>query len=365
MVTVEATNLDGFLELRSEARERILSELGDRYQTYNAAAEEWGIPRHHFYNYSRRDKKIHTSFAKALREEGLVNPEDFVAFYDDSGSSSFPYNGDFPITYSPRWHFVFCLCIGDGNFHKEDGKFQWFQKERGVSALREMIQDMGFKYDPSFESARHGVTLPRLIKKAAGYVLGIKSKEEAFERAIPASRRLGEDYEIALLTAFFVDEAGISAAKDASEITVHQEGNLEFLEKYGNLLDDFGVVWNKNIKSNGWVIRITSEGVDKLRGIFSQAEDLGFGLLHRRKAFDEKAEIARRTASQTKLRADTTQVRKRVLEGNTPDSFYVSEFKQLFQEEENLERRSKELLRDLESKGHIKKISKEQYRVNQ
>lgn len=361
MVTVDLTELSGFLKLSPRARERILSRLEEEYGTYNKAAEDMGVSRHHFYNYARRDKKLHTSFVNILKRQGLVHHEDFEAFYDDKGSSSTAYTADFPIEYGPSWHFVFSLCLGDGHFHRRTGEFYWHQKEEGVEELAELLQGLGFEYNLEFDSARHGIVLPRLIRKVGEHVLGIRSKEEAFKQIIPASRGLGEKYEVALLTAFFVDEAGMSTAKRASEITVHQEGNLRFLEDYGELLNDFDVEWNRNSKGDAWVIRITSAGVQRLDEIFDRAEELGFGLLHRRKAFNEKAAIASETAQETELRKDTSEVRDRIVSGDVPEPFGTEDIKPLFKTQMNMDRRARELLQYLEERGYIKKSSRGMY----
>jgi hypothetical protein len=361
---VNPLDLDGYIRLETESKDALMGNLNKEYDRLSDAAVDLEFPKYHLYNYRKsEDNKINTAILSKIHEAGLIQQGDIKAFHDDKGSSSTPYKGDFPINYSPRWHFVYCLCIGDGHLRSNSTEqFDWFQKEKGTKQVIEVIRSLGFDYDPEYESARHGITIPQLIPKTAKQALEINehSKNDIFTK----SEEAGENYQIALLTAFFIDEAGISTGKDSSsEITIHQEGNLELLEKYGELLDEFNVSWNRNKKREGWTIRITSEGVHKLKDLFEKSEDLGIGLLHREEAFNQKAEIASKTHSQTSLRKDTSSAREKILQKHKGEEITYKTVKSYFNKSKNLNRRSKELLRNLEQSNKVKKTAPETYYV--
>lgn len=361
---VNPLDLDGYVQLKPKSKEKLLKELNAKYEYLSDAAEDLGFPKYHLYNYRKRsDNKISSTILSKINEAGLLEQEDIKSFHDDKGSSSTPYKGEFPIKYSPKWHFVYCLCIGDGHVrNKSTEQFDWFQKEKGTRHVIQFIRSLGFDYSPEYESARHGITIPQLIPKTAKKALGMNehTKDEIFKK----TKEAGENYQIALLTAFFIDEAGISTGKDSSsEITVHQEGNLELLEKYGELLDKFNVNWNRNKKRDGWTIRITSEGVHKLEEIFEKSGDLGIGLLHREEAFNQKAGIASKTHSQTSLRKDTSKAREKILQKHKEEEINYKTVKSYFKKPKNLNRRSKELLRNLEKSNKVKKTAPETYYV--
>ncbi len=260
---------------------------------------------------------------------------------------------------------MFCLCIGDGYIREtEKPQFYWYQKEDGVNRLKELIQEIGFEaYDPAFDSARHGITIPQLIRKVAETVLGIETKKDAISDIFRQSKLLGQPYEIALLTAFFVDEAGMSTAKTDSEITLHQEGNLDFLARMGNLLDRFDVAWSKNKKQEKWIIRIPTEGVKRLAELLDEADEYGCSILHRRQAFEDKHSMAQKTAEQAQLRQDTSRVRQQITSDYAGRTVSRAEVLPLFRHATNRDRRLSELLRNMERKGEIKKIAEERYHV--
>lgn len=351
---IDPTDLQGFLKISGTARKEILDHLKNNYSNYAQGARDIGLKEYHVHNFKKYDKKIHTSVAKKFIEANLLNQGEFKAFYDDKGSSSTPYKGSFPIEYSPKWHFVFCLCIGDGYFRRgRDKQFHWFQKEKGVKKISKVINELGFSYQPSFDSTRHGITIPQLIRKCGEHVLELKDKPNYRMNIIKKTAKLGRNYTLALFLAFFIDEAGMSKAKNNSEITLHQEGNLEILRKVGQLLDDFGVEWSKNKKKEGWVIRISTKGVLKLNKLFKEAKKLGISLLHRENAFKQKLEMAKTNKNNAELRKDTKRVKKKILE-SSEEIISFKDAKKLFKDKRNAKRRTKQLLRNMKSRNEIK-----------
>lgn len=360
---VNPIKLDGYVLLNEKSKVRLIEELENEYSNLAKAARELGFRKYHLYNFKKNTgSKLNTEIISKIFDYGWIDFEDIETFHDDKGSSSAPYTGDFPINYDPRWHFIYCLCIGDGHIRTQSTEqFAWHQKEKGTQEVVNLVKKLGFRYNPTYDCARHGITLPQLIPKTAKKALNIKSHspEEIFNK----TEKAGRDYKIALLTAFFVDEAGISTAKNSSEITIHQEGDLETLERYGELLNDFGIKWNRNKKREGWTIRITSEGVHKLEEIFRESKDLGIGLMHRKEAFDQKAKIASKTYGQTKLREDTSKVRKAITDLQEGSEINLDEIKSYFSTKKNLDRRAKELTRNLEKANKIKTTGENTFTV--
>src|SRR3989344_3938594 len=198
----------GYVKLSNKGKNKILKSLINKHRFKSDIAKTLGVPDYWFHNFKRNDKIDTNTFGKIInltKDNTLI--KEIIQFNDDKGSSSIPYLGKFPIKYDPFWHFIFCLSVGDGCIHKGDKKkFDWYQKPKGLKEMVKLISKLGTRYE---------------IK----------------ENIINTSSRLGRNYEIALLAAFFLDEGGMGTLKNNSEITLHQEGNLQFLEKIGVLLN--------------------------------------------------------------------------------------------------------------------------------
>lgn len=286
-------DLHGYLKINSRTRDRIITFLKDNYKSKYGIAQALNVPDYWFYNFIRNQKIDTNTFRKIvseLKDNTLIS--EVVQFNDDKGSSSTPFIGKFPIVYNPLWHFVFCLSIGDGHIKQGDKKqFYWYQKPKGMKKLMELINKMGFIYTPKLSTCKCGICIPQLIRKVGSHVTGLENSVDIKNNAIQVSSKLGTEYEIALLMAFFLDESGMSKPT-TSEITLHQEGNLFLLSLIEQLLDKFNVAYSRNKKGTKWVIRFKVQGVLKLNELFKSLNTYGVNLLHRQEIFDKKVEVA-------------------------------------------------------------------------
>lgn len=286
-------DIDGYIKLNDKARDKIIKLLISSHRFKSDIARSLTVPDYWFYNFVRTQKIDTITFKKIIdktNEKDLVN--EILQFNDDKGSSSIPFTGKFPIEYSPLWHFVFCLSIGDGHIkHGNKKQFYWYQKPKGMIALINLINKMGFIYAPAFSTCKRGICIPQLIRKIGSNVTGLKNSVDIKRHIIDVSSRLGREYEIALLMAFFLDESGMSKPT-TSEITLHQEGNLFLLSLIGQLLEKFDVDYSRNKKGSKWNIRFKVKGVLKLNELFKSLNIYGVNLLHRQEIFDKKIEIA-------------------------------------------------------------------------
>ena len=355
-------DVNGYVRLSWDYKRTLTSRLLSEHGNGTKISKTLRLPTYWFTNFTKNDK-IHT---KALRRIVSITDtnvaKDVVQFNDDYGSSSFPFLARFPVKYSPLWHFFFCLSVGDGCIQKGNKKrFTWYQKPEGQEKVIALLNKIGFDYPRSLKSTKQGITMPQLIRKIGAFVTGLNSSKEIKENIISASSELGRDYEVVFLCAFFMDEAGISKAKSSSEITLHQEGNLELLQRVGSLLTKLGIIWSKNKKGELWCIRIGPEGVVKLSQIFDSVKKHDVTLLHREAVFNKKVEMARKTIYKVPLRKEAALIRTYLLANRENELVSSNEIKDYFKTNFNVSSRTRKLVATMKKKKELQPIGIGQY----
>jgi hypothetical protein len=289
-------DIKGYVKLNDQAKNKIIKFLINNHRLKSDIAKKLNVPDYWIYNFlkcQKIDTKTFKEIIDLMDDKTLL--EEIVQFNDGKGSSSIPFTGKFPIKYSPLWHFIFCLSIGDGHIRKGNKKqFYWYQKPEGMKKLIEVINTLGFNYSPKFSTCKCGLCIPQLIRKVGSNMTKLDIPSDIKDGIINASSTLGKDYEIALLMAFFLDEAGMSKPKK-SEITLHQEGDLVFLSNIEHILLNFDIDFSRNKKGEKWNIRLKTKGIVKLSTLFNSLNVYGINLLHRQAIFDNKVRIARLT----------------------------------------------------------------------
>ena len=227
-----------------------------------------------------------------------------------------------------------------------------------------LLQKIGFQYESKPRNAKKGLAIPQLVRKIGAIVTGLETKQEIKENIVKISKNLGQEFELALLFAFFLDEGGMSKAKTkSSEITIHQESDLEFLEKIGGLLNRFNIKWAKNKKGWGWVIRIKAEGVVKFGELLLSLKKQDISLLHREPVFQTKVAIAKKTGYKTALRSEVTAIKKHLLENDHNKTITLEYVKSLFKSNFNVSSRSQKLVCDMRKRKELKRIGLAKYLV--
>ncbi len=354
----------GYVKLTDKAKDDIINLLTSSHRFKFHIAKTLNVPDYWFHNFTKNEKIDTQTFKKIVdlsAEKTLLN--EIVQFNDDCGSSSITFAGKFPIIYSPLWHFIFCLSVGDGHIRKDKNKFVWYQKPEGQLKIIELLNKMGFIYDRLPQSTKHGLTIPQLIRKAGSFMTKLDSGKAIRSNIIKASESLGKEYELALLCAFFMDEAGMSKAKSNSEITLHQEGNLLLLEKFGKLLTRFGISWSKNKKGDKWVIRISSEGVIQLSRLFSLLKKYDLSLLHREEVFQRKVKMAKTTLRKARLKDEATAIRKHILTNFSNKTITLYQIQTCFTSNSNVSFRLRQLIRTMKKRNELQQIVLGKYSV--
>ncbi len=355
-------DIDGYVKLSKESKEKIIFSLFEKYKTVKDINKVLKTSEHFFLHFRKYDKIKTVNLKKmvlVLNEEII---KDIVQFNDDKGSSSIAYTGSFPIIYTPLWHFLFCLSIGDGNIKKgKKRQFVWYQKPEGQKQIIQLLKDNYFNYTSSIKKTKQGITIPQLIRKVGSFVTGLDTKELIINEIIEVSSKLGKDFEFALLCAFFMDEAGMGTIKSNSEITLHQEGNLLFLEKIGFLLDKYDIKWSKNKKKDKWVIRIKLESIVELSKMFDSLNKYGISLFHRENIFQEKVKMARKTQYTVPLKKEAVFVRKYLLNNFMNQTITLDEIRKYFKSNFNVSSRLRKLVNTMKKKNELKSISLGKY----
>jgi len=362
---VHPWNVDGYVELSYGYKRNLIDYLLAKYKNAKLVAEHLNLPEYWLDNF-KRNTKIHTKdiykIASLTNDVGIV--KEIVQFNDDKGSSSIPFRGKFPIRYTPLWHFLFCLAVGDGNISKGNKRtFVWYQKPEGQKRTVELLNNLNFDYKPYLYMTKKGLTIPQLIRKVGSFITGLDSSYQIKNNMVQASSKLGQDYELALLAAFFIDEAGMSRSKLNSEVTLHQEGNLKFLEKVGELLTKFNVKWSKNKKGGDWCIRIKCEGVFELSKLFDSLKKYNISLLHREEIFYKKVGMASKTINRIPLRSETSSIRKYLLNEFENKDVGLNEIRCLFKPGMTVHSRARRLVYTMKKKRQLKPIGLAKYVV--
>jgi len=357
-------DIKGYIKLNDEAKNRILRFLINKHRFKSHISKTLDVPDYWIHNFIR-NKKIDTSTFKkivnSMQDDTLTN--EIIQFNDDKGSSSVPFKGVFPIQYNPLWHFVFCLSIGDGYLREEKKQFYWYQKPEGMKALIKLINRMNFCYSPKISVCKRGVCIPQLIRKVGSYVTGLEDKKDIKKDILKVSSKLGREYEIAFITAFFLDEAGMSTLKNNSEITIHQEGNLIFLENVGKLLDKLKVDWFKNKKTEKWNIRLNTNGIIKLAELFESIKKHNITLLHRQGIFQKKVEIAKKTNRKSQLKLESKKLRTYILNKYSGKQITLEQIRKHFKSNHNLSIRSRDIVYHMKKKNELINVGLAKYQV--
>jgi|SRR3989344_1212656 len=355
----------GYVKLSNKGKNKILKSLINKHRFKSDIAKTLGVPDYWFHNFKRNDKIDTNTFGKIInltKDNTLI--KEIIQFNDDKGSSSIPYLGKFPIKYDPFWHFIFCLSVGDGCIHKGDKKkFDWYQKPKGLKEMVKLINKLGFRYSPNITTCKRGIVIPQMIRKIGEYITGLGTSYEIKENIINTSSRLGRNYEIALLAAFFLDEAGMGTLKNNSEITLHQEGNLQFLEKIGVLLNRFNVRWSKNKKKDKWNIRLNTEGIIKLSELFESVKKYDITLLHRQKIFQEKVKIAEKTNYKFPLKLESKKIHDYLLNEHNDEIVTLDQIRKYYKSNYNVSTRSLKLINTMKKKGELVNIDSAKYKI--
>ena len=222
---------------------------------------------------------------------------------------------------------------------------------------------MGFRYSPNITTCKRGIVIPQMIRKIGEYITGLGTSYEIKENIINTSSRLGRNYEIALLAAFFLDEAGMGTLKNNSEITLHQEGNLQFLEKIGVLLNRFNVRWSKNKKKDKWNIRLNTEGIIKLSELFESVKKYDITLLHRQKIFQEKVKIAEKTNYKFPLKLESKKIHDYLLNEHNDEIVTLDQIRKYYKSNYNVSTRSLKLINTMKKKGELVNIDSAKYKI--
>lgn len=358
-------DIDGYVELSYGCKRILIDDLLKNYKTVKNINKSLSLPEYWFDNF-KRNSKIHTKVLRkiaSVTDKGII--KEIMQFNDDKGSSSIPFRGRFPIKYDPLWHFLFCLSVGDGSIGKGIKKhFTWYQKAEGQKEVIALLNKLNFNYVTSLKTAKEGITIPQLVRKIGSFATGLDSSYQMKNTMIQASHELGKDFEVAFLAAFFMDEAGMSKSKYNSEVTLHQEGNLKFLEKVGTLLSKFNIKWSKNKKGEKWCIRIKSEGVIKLSKLFDTLKKYNISLLHREEIFNKKVEMSNRTLYRLPLREEAVSIRKYLLTTACNTIITLDDIRRYFKTNTNVSTRSRKLVdtmkkaEELQSVGFAKYVIK-------
>ena len=356
-------NVDGYVELSYGYKRNLIKSLLTKYKTAKFIVKHLNVPEYWFNNF-KRNNKIHTEdlykVASLTNDGGII--KEIFQFNDDKGSSSIPFMGRFPIKYDALWHFLFCLSVGDGSISKGSKRtFVWYQKPEGQKLVVELLKKLNFDYKPSLYVTKKGLTIPQLIRKIGSFITTLDSSYEIKNNMVRVSSKLGKDYELAFLAAFFLDEAGMSKSKLNSEITLHQEGNLKFLEKVGELLTNLNVKWSKNKKGKDWCIRINSEGVIELSKLFDSLKKYNIDLLHRKEIFIKKVEMANKTINRIPLRSESSSIKKYLLKEFGGKEIALGEIKCLFRQSPTVSSRARRLVYTMKKRSELKPISFSKY----
>ncbi|MBW2976317.1 hypothetical protein KY347_02620 [Candidatus Woesearchaeota archaeon] len=356
-------DIKGYVELSNKAKTRIVNFLINNHRFKSDITKKLNAPDYWFYNFIRNQKIDTHTFKKIvdmINDKTLLN--EIIQFNDDKGSSSIPFTGNFPIEYTPSWHFIFCLSVGDGYIRKGNKKkFVWYQKPEGQKKIIELLNKINFNYSPKIKNAKHGITIPQLIRKVGSFATKLDSSQSIKSNLIEVSKKLGKDYEVALLCAFFIDEAGMGKSKSNSEITLHQEGNLPLLEKIGDLLNRFDVKWSKNKKGDKWCIRINSEGVVKLPELFYSLKKHNINLLHREEIFQKKVKMAKETLYKIPLKEESVSIREYLLNNYRNKIISLDEIRRHYKSNFNVSLRSRQLVHFMKKKKELQTIDLGKY----
>lgn len=358
-------DIKGYIKLNNKAKDKILKFLINNHRFKSDIAKTLDIPYYWIDNFIRNEKIDSDTFKKIVNlMENNTLIKEITQFNDDKGSSSIPFKGRFPIKYTPLWHFVYCLSVGDGHIHKGNKKrFDWYQKPEGLRKMVKLINKLDFKYSPCITTCKRGIIIPQMIRKVGEYVTGLGSSREIINNIIEVSSELGRDYEIAFIIAFFLDEAGMGTLKNNSEITIHQEGNLIFLKNFGKLLDKFKVDWSKNKKNEKWVIRLNTNGIIRLAELFESVKKHNITLLHRKRTFQKKVKIAKKTNYRSQLKLESKMVRDYLLNNHFGQIVTLNQIIELYKSNHNLRSRSLELVYHMKKKNELINVGLAKYQV--
>ena len=355
-------DIGGYVKLPEECKNELIISLLNRYGKIKNINKALNLPEDWFNNLKRIDK-IHTTALKkivSITNQNLC--KNIIQFNDDKGSSSIPFTGKFPIKYNPLWHFIFCFSVGDRYISdRYKKKFTWYQKPEGQKKLIELLNRINFRYSKSVNTAKRGIIIPQLVRKVGSFITGLDSRQKIKEDIIEVSNKLGKDYELALLCAFFIDEAGMGKTKSNSEVTLHQEGNLLLLEKIGDLLNRFNVKWSKNKKIDKWCIRINSEGVIQLSKLFSSLRKYNINLLHREEIFQRKVKMSKETLYRVPLREESISIRKYILNNCRNKIVSLDEIRNYFKPNFNVSTRSRQLVHFMKKRNELQTIALGKY----
>ncbi len=358
-------DVKGYVKLNNQAKDRILKFLINNHKFKSDITKTLDVPGYWIHNCIRTEKIDTATFKKIvnlMQDNTLV--EEIIQFNDDKGSSSIPFNGQFPLKYTPLWYFVFCLSVGDGHIHKGNKKrFDWYQKPDGLREMAKLIDKLGFKYSPPITTCKRGIIIPQMIRKVGDHVTGLSTNREIKKGIIGASSKLGKNYEIAFIAAFFMDESGMGKLKNNSEITIHQEGNLNFLGKFGKLLDKFEISWSKNKKGNEWNIRLNTNGIIKLAELFESIKKHNITLLHRQRIFQKKVEIAKKTNYKSQLKSESKKLHTYFLNKYSGKQVTLAQIRKHFKSNHNLSIRSRDLVYHMKKKNELINIGLTKYQV--
>ena len=355
-------DINGYVKLSWGGKQKLFRYLISDYKTIKNINNNLGLPNYWFNNFKRNDK-VNTKEPKKIVDITNLNlVGDIIQFNDDNGGSSISYLGTFPIKYDPFWHFLFCLSVGDGHIQKINRKrFTWYQKPEWQEKLIELLKKHNFNYKSSPKSTKQGIVVPQLIRKIGSFVTGLDSSESIRNNIVEKSRMLGKEFELALLFAFLLDEAGMSKSKSNSEITLHQEGNLQLLEKIGRLLDRFNIKWSRNKKGDKWCIRLNSGGVVQLSKLFISLEKYGITLLHRKDIFYKKVNMAEKTMYKLPLKQEAISIRKYLLDSYKDRIITTNEIKTYFASKFNVSSRCQKLISTMKLKKELQHVSLGKY----
>ncbi len=358
-------DIKGYIQLSNKAKSEIIEFLINKHRFKSKIANTLDVPVYWFYNFKKSDKIDTFTFKKIInltKNKNLI--KEITQFNDDKGSSSIHFKGKFPIHYDPLWHFIFCLSIGDGHIHKGNKKrFSWYQKPEGLKRLVKLICRLGFKYSPPISTCKKGIVIPQMIRKVGEHVTGLSLGYEITKNIIDVSSRLGEDYEIALISAFVLDESGMATLKNNSEMTIHQEGNLDFLENFGDLLNKFRIDWSKNKKGEKWNIRLNTNGIIKLAELFESIKKYDITLLHRQKIFQKKVKIAKKTNYKSPLKLESKNLHDYLLNNYSGKTLTLKQIRNYYKSNHNIQSRSLKLIEDMKKKGELIKIGFSKYLI--
>ncbi len=357
-------DIKGYIKLNNNTRNKILKFLINNHRFKSDITRTLDVPDYWTHNFIRNEKIDTKTFKKIvdlMKDESLI--QEIIQFSDDYGSSSIPFNGSFPIYYTPLWHFVFCLSVGDGCIGGRKKQFYWYQKPEGMKALIKLINGMNFHYSPKISVCKRGVCIPQLIRKVGSYVTGLENGREVKKGILEVSSKLGKEYEIAFLTAFFLDEAGMGTLKNNSEIITHQEGNLILLENFGNLLDKLKVDWSRNKKKEKWNIRLNTNGIIKLAELFESVKKHNITLLHRQRTFQKKVKIAKKTNSKSQLKLESKKLRTYLLNKYSGKQITLEQIRKHFKSNHNLSIRSRDLVYHMKKKDELVNVGLAKYQV--